>query len=104
MGVVLERYGLPEPFPRAFAYDFSMSPEELEDVLTAGGFTDVAVETEVIDVSWPTLDDAVYGIAGSPYGPAVSLFRWVAESQRLIATSDKGFHEQSKLLFVNIRS
>jgi SAM-dependent methyltransferase len=71
-GRVLEQHRVPEPFPRAYAYDFSMSPGEVEDLLTAAGFTDVAVETKVIDVSWPTLDDAVHGIAGTPYGPAVA--------------------------------
>jgi len=71
-GRVLERHGLPEPFPRAYAYDFSMSPREAEDVLTAGGFTDLAVETKVIEVSWATMHDAVRGIAGTPYGPTVA--------------------------------
>ena len=71
-GRVLERHGLPEPFPRAYAYDFSMSPGEVEDVLTVAGFTDVAVETKVIEISWATVDDAVHGIAGTPYGPAVA--------------------------------
>ncbi len=70
-GRVLERRGLPEPFPRAYAYDFSMSPGEVDDILTAAGFTDVEVETKVIDVSWPTIDHAVKGIAGTPYGPTV---------------------------------
>ena len=87
-GRVLERYGLPEPFPRAYAYDFSMSPGELEDVLTAAGFTDVVVETEVIDVSWPTLDDAVHGIAGTPYGPAVVALD--DEDQQRIAAALRG--------------
>jgi SAM-dependent methyltransferase len=71
-GRVLERQGLPEPFPRAYAYDFSMSPGEVDDVLNAAGFTDVEVETKLIVVSWPTLDDAVQGIAGTPYGPTVA--------------------------------
>jgi ubiquinone/menaquinone biosynthesis C-methylase UbiE len=69
---VLERQGLPEPFPRAYAYDFSMSPGDLEEVLTAAGFTDVEVATRVIEVSWSSLDDAVHGIAGTPYVPAVA--------------------------------
>ncbi|MGH9007825.1 MAG: hypothetical protein ACRDV6_08965 [Acidimicrobiales bacterium] len=63
---------MPEPFPRAYAYDFSMSPEGVNDVLAAAGFTDVVVETKVMEVSWPTLDDAVRGIAGTPYGPPVA--------------------------------
>jgi len=71
-GRVLERHGMPEPFPRAYAYDFSMSPGEVDDVLTAAGFTSVEVESKVLEVSWPTLDDAVNGIAGTPYGPAVA--------------------------------
>jgi SAM-dependent methyltransferase len=71
-GHVLERQGVPEPFPRAYAYDFSMSPEEVADVLTAAGFTNVEIETRVMEVSWLTLDDAVQGIAGTPYGPAVA--------------------------------
>jgi SAM-dependent methyltransferase len=84
-GHVLERHGLPEPFPRAYAYDFSMSPGELDGVLTAAGFTNVEVETKVIDVNWPTLDDAVHGIAGTPYGPAVAALD--GGSQRRIDTA-----------------
>jgi ubiquinone/menaquinone biosynthesis C-methylase UbiE len=84
-GHVLERRGLPEPFPRAYAYDFSMSPAEVEDVLTAAGFTNVEVETKVIEVSWSTLDDAVHGIAGTPYGPPVAALD--DESQRRIVAA-----------------
>ena len=71
-GRVLERHGLPEPFPRAYDYDFSMSPGEVDNVLSAAGFSEVEVETTMIDVSWSTIDDAVHGIAGTPYGPTVA--------------------------------
>lgn len=84
-GRVLERHGLPEPFPRGYAYDFSMSPGEVDDVLTGAGFVDVQVETTVIEVSWPTLDDAVHGIAGTPYGPPVAALD--EEGQRRIAAA-----------------
>jgi ubiquinone/menaquinone biosynthesis C-methylase UbiE len=84
-GAVLEQYGLPEPFPRAYAYDFSMSPGELADVLTTAGFTDVEVETKMIEVSWPTIDDAVLGIAGTPYGPAAAALD--DEDQKRIAAA-----------------
>jgi ubiquinone/menaquinone biosynthesis C-methylase UbiE len=84
-GRVLQRHGLPEPFPRAYAHDFSMSPGEVEDLLTTAGFTDVTVDTKVIDVSWPTLDDAVHGIAGTPYGPGVVVLD--GEDQQRIAAA-----------------
>jgi len=84
-GRVLERFGLPEPFPRAYTYDFCMSPEEVSDVLTAAGFVDVEVETRMIEVSWPTLEDAVHGIAGTPYGPPVAALN--EEDQRRIAAT-----------------
>jgi SAM-dependent methyltransferase len=87
-GRVLERQGMPEPFPRAYAYDFSMSPTEVGDVLTVAGFTDVEVETEVIDVTWPTLEDAVRGIAGTPYGPAVAALD--DEGQERVAAALRG--------------
>jgi SAM-dependent methyltransferase len=87
-GHVLERFGLPEPFPRAYAYDFCMSPEALGEVLTGAGFVDVAVETRVIEVSWPNLEDAVNGIAGTPYGPPVTALD--DEDQRAIAAALRG--------------
>jgi SAM-dependent methyltransferase len=71
-GHVLERFGLPEPFPRAYAYDFCMSPEALSDVLTGAGFVDLEVETRVTEVSWPNAEDAVNGFAVTPYGPPVA--------------------------------
>ena len=43
-GQALERFGMAEPFPRAYAYDFCMSPEEVRDVLSGAGFADVEVE------------------------------------------------------------
>lgn len=84
-GRVLERHGVPEPFPRAYAYDFTMSPGEVGDVLTAAGFTDVEVDTKVIDVAWRRVDDAVLGIAGTPYGPAVAALD--GEDQQRIAAA-----------------
>jgi len=84
-GHVLEHHGLPEPFPRAYAYDFSMSPGEVGDVLSAAGFTDVETVTEVIEVLWPSVDDAVRGIAGTPYGPSIAALE--EEEQRRIAAA-----------------
>jgi ubiquinone/menaquinone biosynthesis C-methylase UbiE len=84
-GRVLERMGLPEPFPRAYAYDFTMSPEEVSDVLSSVGFVDVEVENRVIEVSWLTLEDAVRGIAGTPYGPSVAALN-DADQRRIAAT------------------
>ena len=84
-GHALERFGLPEPFPRAYAYDFCMSPEEVSGVLSAAGFVDAEVETRVVEVSWPTLDDAVHGIAGTPYGPSIAALN--EEDQRRIAAT-----------------
>ena len=71
-----------------YAYDFCMSPEALGEVLTGAGFVDVAVETRVIEVSWPNLEDAVNGIAGTPYGPPVTALD--DEDQRAIAAALRG--------------
>lgn len=84
-GQALERFGMAEPFPRAYAYDFCMSPEAVRDVLSGAGFVEVEVEIRVIEVSWPTIDDAVHGIAGTPYGPSVAALN--EEDQRRIAAT-----------------
>ena len=39
----------------------------------------------MIEVSWPTIDDAVHGIAGTPYGPAVAALN--EEDQRRMAAT-----------------
>jgi hypothetical protein len=63
---------VPEPFPRAYAYDFSMSVDELTDVLIAAGLEAVEVTCREMELAWPSFEQAVRGIAGTPYGPPAS--------------------------------
>lgn len=84
-GRALEAEGVPEPFPGAYAYHFCMTEDELGDVLSRAGFEDVEVEARVLDVSWPAVDDAVNGIAGTPYGPVVAALD--EDGQRRIAAA-----------------
>ncbi len=71
-GRILEAAGVPEPFPRAYSYDFCMSSNEVGDLLSSAGFGDVEVTERVMEVRWATVEQAVLGIAGTPYGPAVA--------------------------------
>ena len=36
------------------------------------GFDDLTVETTSLRLNWPSVDDAVNGILGTPYGPVLS--------------------------------
>jgi hypothetical protein len=36
------------------------------------GFDDVTVDTTSLRLDWPSIDDAVNGILGTPYGPVLS--------------------------------
>ena len=70
-GDVLRDEGLEEPFPRAWDFDsFKMARPKLIKLLA--GFEDVTVETTSLRLDWPSVDDAVNGILGSPYGPVLS--------------------------------
>lgn len=68
-GHALQDCGVPEPFPRAFAYDFTMSVDDVTGILTKAGLSGIEVTTSELELTWPSIDDAVRGIAGTPYGP-----------------------------------
>ena len=70
-GDVLRDEGLEEPFPRAWDFDsFKMTRPKLVKLLA--GFEDARVETTSLRLEWPSVDDAVNGILGTPYGPVLS--------------------------------
>jgi Methylase involved in ubiquinone/menaquinone biosynthesis len=68
-GRALQDCGVPEPFPRAFAYDFAMSADDLTGILSEAGLSEIEVTNRELELAWPSIDDAVRGIAGTPYGP-----------------------------------
>jgi SAM-dependent methyltransferase len=65
----LQACGVPEPFPRGYAYDFSMFVDELTAILTDAGLGEVEVSQRELELTWPSIEQAVRGIAGTPYGP-----------------------------------
>ena len=70
-GDVLREEGLDEPFPHAWDFDsVKMTRAQLQKLLV--GFEDVTVETVSMRLDWPSVDDAVDGILGTPYGPVFS--------------------------------
>jgi SAM-dependent methyltransferase len=68
----LQACGVPEPFPRGYAYDFNMSIDDLTRVLTDAGLDEVEVMDRELELTWPSIDDAVRAIGGTPYGPPAS--------------------------------
>jgi ubiquinone/menaquinone biosynthesis C-methylase UbiE len=71
-GQVLEAEGVPEPFPGAYTYSFSRSPEEITDLFDSAGMSEVEVAVETMDIRWPSIATVVAGVAGTPYGPAIA--------------------------------
>ena len=71
-GQALQACGVPEPFPGAYSYEFTTSVDDLSRILTDAGLDDVEVTVHELELTWPSIDDAVRGIAGTPYGPAAS--------------------------------
>ncbi len=69
-GQALQACDVPEPFPRAYAYGYTMSVDDVSRILTQAGLSDVDVTTRELELTWPSMDDAVRGIAGTPYGPS----------------------------------
>ncbi len=98
-GDALRDEGLDEPFPRVWDFDsFKMTRARLVKLLA--GFADATVETISLRLDWPSVDDAVNGILGTPYGPvlsalmpekrdhAVSVLRdWMTASPHPLATA-----------------
>jgi SAM-dependent methyltransferase len=70
-GDALRDEGIDEPFRRAWDFDsFKMTRVRLTKLLA--GFDDLTVETTSLRLNWPSVDDAVNGILGTPYGPVLS--------------------------------
>jgi hypothetical protein len=70
-GDILRAEGGEEPFPRAWDYNsFKMSRASLQELL--GAFRDVHIATETRELLWPSVDAAVNGVFGTPYGPPVA--------------------------------
>ncbi len=70
-GDILRAEGIEEPFPRAWDYNsFKLSRASVEELL--GGFRDLRVTEETRELQWPSVDAAVNGVFGTPYGPAIA--------------------------------
>ena len=70
---ILQEYGIPEPYPRA--YDTSvvtMSEREIKDLLTTAGYLQSTVRTVELPLIWPEPKWAALGITGYTYGPTVA--------------------------------
>lgn len=85
----LEAAGVPEPFPHAYEkHHFTISAESVTVLLDTAGFVEVTVRPQRLDLRWPSVETAVRGIMGTPYGPSVAglaprareeLFQWLRE-------------------------
>jgi len=90
MLAALHAAAVAEPFPRAFdATSYALGAGELRELLEAGGFDDVAVETVELECVWASGEEAVATLAGSPFGPLVAALS-PAERERIVA----GFRER----------
>ncbi|MET4704605.1 methyltransferase domain-containing protein [Frigoribacterium sp. UYMn621] len=70
-GDALRDEGIDEPFTRAWDFDsFKMTRAKLVKILA--GFESTTIETTSLRLDWPSVDDAVNGIFGTPYGPVLS--------------------------------
>jgi ubiquinone/menaquinone biosynthesis C-methylase UbiE len=69
----LREEGVESPFPHAYeSARMSMSGEEVQQALAAGGFVDIEVDTLELELAWPSPEAAARGILGTPYGPALA--------------------------------
>ena len=83
---VLQGEGVDEPFPGAYtSSNFTMSIGEVEEALVAGGFDEVAVTAEELELARASPEAAALGITGTPYGPAVATLD--GERQRRLMTT-----------------
>jgi SAM-dependent methyltransferase len=72
-GDALRNEGVEEPFPHAYdTRPMRMSTDEVHQVFSAGGFVDIAVVTDTLELGWSSPEAAALGITGTPYGPAVA--------------------------------
>ena len=93
---VLREFGMDEPYPRAFdAASYALDAAHLHALLRDGGLREIAVETLQLDAVWPTLEDAVATILGTPFGPQVRALPagsqgqiWAMLAERLERSSD----------------
>lgn len=72
-GRVLEAAGLDEPFPGAFRRrERDMSDDQVESALLSGGFRDVEVRVEQLELVWGSPDAVVFAIGGTPFGATIA--------------------------------
>lgn len=84
-GDALRDEGVEEPFPHAYdTRPMRMSTDEVHGVFSAGGFVDIAVVTDTLELKWSSPEAAALGITGTPYGPAVAALD-VERQQRLMS-------------------
>jgi len=84
--------GVPPPFPGAYDRDsFVMSEEDVQDIFEKVGFSEIYVNTEELEVSWPDATTVASGLAGTPFGAAAAKLGLLKEVSSEIAKrfSDK---------------
>ena len=85
-----------EPYPGAFnPSSYSLSVGELGQLLIGAGLRDVVVVTATVDAIWPSLDEAVSTLLGTPFNPLVAA-RPADEQQRVRAVLAKKFHQSGE--------
>lgn len=73
MAEVLAEAGLPEPYPRAFdPSSYVRAAGVLGDLLAGAGLGQISVERREAPAVWPSLDEAVSTMLGTPYGPLLA--------------------------------
>jgi ubiquinone/menaquinone biosynthesis C-methylase UbiE len=88
---VLQAQAVPEPYPNAYdTTAVTMSEEELEDLFTGAGFTQVSVRTMELPLAWPDAHAGAFGLMGSSYGPAVAALPTDAQQSIFAAIAQAG--------------
>jgi ubiquinone/menaquinone biosynthesis C-methylase UbiE len=95
---VLQKIGIPEPYPDAYdTFAVTMSEREIEHLLTTAGFREPVVRTVEIPLRWPEPRSAALGITGSTYGPTVASLN-ESEQDNLFATLMKELNASSAVM------
>lgn len=70
---VLRSADVPPPFPGAYEMaSYVMGESDLAAAFEAAGYGRLEITTADLNVSWPSADEAVDAIAGTPFGPVVA--------------------------------
>jgi ubiquinone/menaquinone biosynthesis C-methylase UbiE len=65
--------GIEEPYRGAYdPASYSISAPDVADLLEEAGLRDARIEAVTVDAVWPSVEDAVSALLGTPFGPLVS--------------------------------